>query len=203
LCYLEKIKTRKNTNRIPQHNYSNPGQYFVTICTENRQEILGKIENNRTVLNDIGIMIDFWWHEIFNKYKNASIDKYIIMPNHIHGIINIVGVDLCIDPNHNNKNNDYNNIVPGENIVSPLQNSNIGQIISWFKRMSTNQYIKNVKNNNWPKFNKRFWQRNYHDHIIRNDKSLNKIREYIVNNPTTWDNDENNMNLKNITNQCR
>ena len=200
---MERIKTRKNTNRIPQHNYSHPGQYFITICTENRQELFGKIENNQMVLNDIGNMINFWWKEMFKKYPNISIDEYIIMPNHMHGIINIVGVDLCIDPIQNNqniliKNNDHeNNIITGENIVSPLQYNHIGQHISWFKRMTTNKYIQNVKNNNWPAFNKRFWQRNYHDHIIRNDKSLHKIREYIINNPATWDNDENNLNNKN------
>ena len=74
-------------------------------------------------------------------------------------------------------------------MVSPLRHKGLGQYISWFKRMTTNKYIQNVKNNGWQPFNKRLWQRGYHDHIIRNDKSLNRIREYIVNNPKTWDND--------------
>ncbi|MEA3369179.1 MAG: transposase [Candidatus Ratteibacteria bacterium] len=127
------------------------------------------------------------------------------MPNHIHGIINIaVGAALCsrplinpyIGPIQNNKNNiigNKNRINAGENIVSPLQYDGLGQYISWFKRMATNKYIRNVKNNNWRPFNKRLWQRNYHDHIIRNDKSLNNIRNYIITNPATWNMDENNI----------
>jgi REP element-mobilizing transposase RayT len=185
---MKRLTTRK-TNRLKGYDYSCRGGYFVTICVENRQKIMGKIENNKMVLNDIGHMVDHWWHETFNKFKNISIDEYVIMPDHVHGIINIVGVDLRIDP----LKNDNHVISQGENIVSPLQGFNIGRIVSWFKRMTTNQYIKNVKNNNWPKFDKRFWQRNYHDHIIRDDESLDKIREYIINNPLTWNNDENNM----------
>jgi len=76
--------------------------------------MFGKIKNNQMALNDIGNMINFWWKEMFKKYPNISIDEYIIMPNHTHGIINIVGVDLCIDPIQNNqniliKNNDHEN----------------------------------------------------------------------------------------------
>ncbi len=71
-------------------------------------------------------------------------------------------------------------------MVLPLQYNGLGQYVSWFKRMTTNQYIRQVKNNNWQPFNRRLWQRNYHDHIIRNDKSLNRIRQYIKTNPSTW-----------------
>jgi len=129
---------------------------------------------------------------MFKKYNNLSVDEYIIMPNHIHGIINIVGAALCSRPIQNNQNNIINNknhIDSGKNIVLPLQYKGLGQYISWFKRMTTNKYIQNVKNNNWQPFNKRLWQRNYYDHVIRNDKSLDGIREYIVNNPKTWHND--------------
>jgi len=111
----------------------------------------------------------------------------MIMPNHIHGIINIVGADLCIGPIQNNKNNIIDNKNnTGENIVSPLRYNGLGQYISWFKRMATNKYIQNVKNNNWHPFDKHLWQRNYYDHIIRNNKSLDAIRAYIKNNPLTW-----------------
>ncbi len=191
---MPKFLTRRDNNRIPQHDYSTPGHYFVSICAENRQQIFGMIENDRVILNNIGNMVDSWWQKIFEKYDNVSIGEYIIMPNHIHGIINIVGVDPCIDPLQNNQNKIYNNnMITGENMVSPLQ-YRLGQYISWFKRMTTNQYIQNVKNNNWRPFNKRLWQRNYHDHIIRNDKSLNNIRQYIQTNPATWDKDIENPN---------
>jgi putative transposase len=118
------------------------------------------------------------------------------MPNYIHGIINLVGADPCIGPIQNTdidpiKNKDH--IDTGENVVSPLQCNGLGRYISWFKRMTTNKYIQNVRNNNWQPFIKRLWQRNYYDHIIRNDHSIYKIREYIKNNPLNWDTDENNI----------
>jgi len=200
---MPKFPARRNSNRILQHDYSTPGYYFVTICVENRHQIFGVVKNDTMILNDIGNMIDLWWQKIFEKYDNISIDEYIIMPNHIHGIINVVGAAPCSRPlinpigpiqNNNNQKNINDDIVSGENIVSPLQYNGLGQYISWFKRMTTNKYIQNVKNNNWQPFNKRLWQRNYYDHIIRNDKSLNQIREYIRTNSATWNKDIENPN---------
>jgi putative transposase len=187
-----KINKRRNTNRIPQHDYSTPGQYFVTICAENRQELFGTIENDKMVWNDVGNMINIWWQKMFRTYQNRIIDEYIIMPNHIHGIINIVGGNPCVAPMQNEKLG--NNQKISNNGRTHGSAPTISDMIKWFKTMTTNQYIQNVKNNNWIPFNKRFWQRNFYDHIIRNDKSLNNIREYIINNPAKWDNDEHNPN---------
>jgi len=81
----------------------------------------------------------------------------------------------------------------GENMVSPLPINTydgLGQIISWFKRMSTNEYINNVKTNNWPRFNQRLWQRNYYEHIIRDDGEIEHIRQYIADNPKNWNVDK-------------
>ncbi|MFA7676740.1 MAG: hypothetical protein WCY34_01065 [Candidatus Omnitrophota bacterium] len=135
---MPKLPTRRNTNRIPQHNYSKPGHYFITICTENREELFGTIQNNEMVLNDVGKMINVWWKKIFETYQNISIDTYIIMSNHIHAIMNIVGADTWIGPIQNNTIDNKNGINTGENMVSPLQYKELGQYISWFKRMSNN-----------------------------------------------------------------
>jgi len=192
-CFIPRKPTR-----LKDFDYSTPGYYFVTICTENRELLFGAIKNNQMILNDIGNMVDLWWHKIFETYKNALVDEYIIMPNHIHGLINIVGAGPCTRPLSKNneiyqrKNVNGNDDDAGENMVSPLQ-TGLGQCLAWFKRMTTNKYIHNVKNNNWPPFNKRLWQRNYHDHIVRNDQSLKNIREYIINNPKNWGTDENNI----------
>jgi len=173
---MQKVKTRRNTNRIPQHDYSTPGQYFLTICVEGRQQILGAVENDEMILNDAGKIVDFWWREIGNHFTGIELDQYIIMPNHIHGIINIVGVDRCVDPlNHNGRTH--------------RSAPTISTIIQWFKTMTTNKYMQNVRNNNWQSLDKRLWQRNYYDHIVRNDTSLNQISGYIINNPLSWKND--------------
>ena len=102
------------------------------------------------------------------------------MPNHIHGIISIVGANPRGRPN--NDNGQTHGSAP-----------TLGIIVQWFKTLTTNYYIKGVKNNNWKPFSGKLWQRNYYEHIIRNDGELNKIREYIKNNPINWENDSENM----------
>jgi len=76
---MKKFPSRKKNN-----DYSQSGYYFVTICTENREQVFGTIENNDMILNGVGNMIDQWWQKMFEKYNDISIDKYMIMPNHIH-----------------------------------------------------------------------------------------------------------------------
>jgi REP element-mobilizing transposase RayT len=68
----------------------------------------------------------------------------------------------------------------------------LGNIIDWFKTMTTNEYMRNVRQKNWPSFNGKLWQRNYYEHVIRNEEEMNRIREYIINNPARWDDDEDN-----------
>ncbi|MCQ9206260.1 MAG: transposase [Omnitrophica bacterium] len=184
---MPKHYTRRNTNRIPQHDYSKPGQYFVTICIQNRTEIFGAIKNNQMKLNDAGQMVNFWWQEMFKKYNNISIDEYTIMPNHVHGIINIVGAG---SPRPDNNNNNDKIIGRGNHIVGRGNLApTIGNIIAYFKYQTTKQINKSQ---NTPGI--KIWQRGYHDHIIRNDKSLNNIRQYIKTNPATWQYDLENPN---------
>jgi putative transposase len=126
-------------------------------------------------------------HDLPNKYKNVELDEFTMMPNHLHGII-IVGADLRVCPDNNQ----------GEHTGSPLQKPvSLSRIVQWFKTMTTNEYIKGVRNSNWLSFNKRLWQRNYYEHIIRDENELNRIRKYIIENPLKWDLDRNNpINLE-------
>lgn len=186
------MRERKLT-RLKGYDYSQAGAYFLTVCAQDRNCLFGKIKNGQMWLNDVGRMIDIWWRKIFDRYVNVSVDEYVIMPNHIHGIINIVGAIPCNRPVDNIKNKTAINDGKGENMVSPLRISNthvgLGQYVSWFKRMSTTEYIQHAKNDNWPRFDKRIWQRNYYEHIIRNDAELNRVRQYIIENPLKWDMD--------------
>ena len=100
-------------------------------------------------------MVEKWIIEIENKYENVMVDYYVIMKDHIHMILFI------------NKENE----------------SNLFEIIKWFKTMTTNEYIRGVKNGTYESFENKFWQRSYYEHIIRNDEDLNEKREYILNNP--------------------
>lgn len=170
--------------RLPGYDYSQCGYYFITICTQNRRCLFGEIKNGRMILNDAGKMISHWWNELKNKYANVRIDEYVVMPNHCHGIINIVnspvGADLRVCPE----------IELGEHTGSPLQHWPVSKMVQWFKTMTTNEYIRNVKQNHWQPFDGKLWQRNYYEQIVRDDKSLPRIREYVVNNPSQWQNDK-------------
>ena len=193
---------------MQEYNYSQAGAYFVTICTHNHEIFL--------VREDVKDIIFTFWQKLPEKFDNISIDAFIIMPNHVHGIIflnepdpddssvgidaktqnnkNPVGADPCVCPDTPKTVNAQK---MGENAGSPLRT--IGHIVQWFKTMITNNYIRGVKNNRWEPFEKRFWQRNYYEHIIRNEKELNKIREYIINNPLEWESDtENPKNWRGI-----
>ncbi len=200
---------KRRSIRFKGYDYSENGLYFVTIDLESKKSLFwekiniigqgkiniigqGKINiigrthrsaRTENQLNKIGLMIDYWWNEIPNHFNNIIIDEYVVMPNHVHGILiinnNSVGADRCVRP-FNNQNNIVNN---QNNIVNNQMNPKLGNIIQWFKTMTTNQYIKNVKNQNWPRFFKRLWQRNYYERIIRNKKEYLAIKNYIRNNP--------------------
>jgi len=199
---------------LPNFDYSENGYYFVTVCTNDRRNIFGRIENDQTILNDAGHMINFWWSEIPGHFYGVRLDRHIIMPNHIHALINIVGADRCVRPIHNNMppipNDDIRTAskidespeIMGHQMSGHDHIGNDGRthrsaptvsgMMQWFKTMSTNDYIRNVKNNGWPSFDRRLWQRSFHDHIIRHERSLNAIRRYIAKNPMNWDQDVDN-----------
>jgi len=112
------------------------------------------------------------------KFPTIELDEFVIMPNHIHGVIMInVGV---IPRGYPNKGRPHG--------AAPT----LGDIIDWYKTMTTNAYIKGVKNNQWAGFNGRLWQRNYYEHVIRDADDLNRIRQYIIDNPLKWEEDEDN-----------
>jgi REP element-mobilizing transposase RayT len=171
--YNPEIHHRRSI-RLNRYDYSQSGYYFITVCTQEQRCLFGEIEKGRLILNDAGKMVGHWWDELKNKYDNIEIDEYIVMPNHCHGIINIVGTgvgaDLCVCPN---------------GIGRPIY-----KMIQWFKTMTTNEYIRNVKQNHWEPFDGKLWQRNYYEQIVRDETSLRRIREYIVNNPCQWQQDK-------------
>jgi putative transposase len=179
--YNPEIHHRRSI-RLKDYDYSQAGAYFVTLCIKGKGCLLGEIVNRAMVLNDAGKMIEKWWCKLSEKFEFIELDKYVIMPNHFHGIVNIVGADPGVCPVIKNKN-----INQGEHTGSPLH-----RIVQLFKTMTTNEYIHGVKQYNWPPFSGKLWQRNYYEHIIHNEDELNKIREYIVLNPATWHEDDEN-----------
>lgn len=152
--------------RLVGYDYSNPGLYFITICSQNHVCIFGEIQNNVMILNDAGIMVEKWFCELENKFEDIKCCERVVMPNHFHCII------------ENKNTNDAG------------ESSSLTEIMQWFKTMTTNEYIRGVKKLGWQPFDGKLWQRSYWDHIIPDQNSYERICEYIYCNPLNWKDDQ-------------
>lgn len=175
--------------RLPNRNYAANGYYFVTICTHQKHCYFGNIVNNKIQLSPIGETANKFWLEIPQHSQYTYLDEYIIMPNHIHGIIVIDNPNnLCRNVACNVPTID-DDIAKIMSELSPKSGS-LSTIIRSYKAAVTRWCNQNNYNN----FK---WQPRFYEHIIRNDGSLDIIREYIMNNPLKWSADRNNLE-KNI-----
>ncbi|WP_409965895.1 hypothetical protein PIECOFPK_02248 [Mycovorax composti] len=219
MSYNPNIHHRKSI-RLKGYDYTQAGLYFITICVQNRECLLGTIRRgeptcspNTTpqpemILNDAGKMVQKWYYELENKFADIRCHEMIIMPNHFHCIIenvgHTVGADLRVCPDTNiadtnilgeqetNILGEHGNNILGEhetNILGEHIGSPLHRVVQWFKTMTTNEYIRGVKTLGWKPFDGKLWQRNYWEHIIRNENEYNRIAQYILKNPQNWDND--------------
>jgi REP element-mobilizing transposase RayT len=169
---------------------SQAGAYFVTVVTWQRECMFGDVVNGEIVLNEFGRLIEKWWHQISVHFPNVEILTFVIMPNHVHGIIviNDNGRGAVSAPN------DDGQIKHAGGGTPPLRprKPTLGQIVAYFKYQSTKEMNATGGTGTITKF----WQRNYYERIIRNDDDLNRIHRYIASNPSQWaDDDENPTNL--------
>lgn len=214
-------KHHRRSIRLKNYDYSQPGGYFITICTYKRRCLFGKIVNGKMILNKFGKIAQQCWLEIPKHFPNVELDEFIVMPNHIHGIILIndtpienniinvgvtlavtqkfVGATFTVAQNNNAQMNPNPTNIVNRTGASPAPT--VGNIIGAYKSIVANACLKIFKENN--KFMGKLWQRNYYEHIIRNETELNKIREYIINNPLKWEldieNPEKKKEYQNIT----
>lgn len=174
------MKHKDGSFRLKNWDYSNIGLYFLTICTKKKEHFFGNIENDIMVLNEVGLIVESNWRNIETQYSNIEIADFVIMPNHLHGI-------LIIDGLKHLKTNDFaidektGGITGNKN---PMLHQNISTAVRWFKGKTTFDCRK-IKT----KFG---WQPRFYDHIIRNQTSFLKIQDYIQNNPKMWYRDRNN-----------
>ena len=188
--------------RLTHYDYSCGGFYFVTVCTKDKKHLFGEVRNGGMELNEAGKMIELVWREIANKFPFVQFDYFTIMPNHIHGIIQIVGADLCVRPlNLHPRSSSPNERTSG---VGPTRRSGpthrsaptLGRVMQWFKTISINYYIHGIKNHGWRPFKDKLWQRGYYDHVIRHEGDLNRVRQYSQENPLKWKLDPENQERK-------
>jgi REP element-mobilizing transposase RayT len=163
--------------RLPHYDYAQPRGYFIALCTQNRACLFGDIIKGKMVLNDAGIMVEKCWNEIPQHFANVILDEHAIMPNHFHGIIIIVGAGLSRPILNNGREGNE-----GREDRAPT----VGNIVAYFKYQST-KHINIIHNGGFQKL----WQRNYYERVIRGEKELFEMRQYIINNPANWEMDEN------------
>ena len=149
---------RIETTRLAIWDYSNPGWYFVTINTKNHIKYFGEVIKGESILHELGIIADRCWNEIPQHFKNVELDYYVIMPNHIHGIIII---NPCAETGY-------------------IPSLPLGEIIGKFKAAVTRW----ANSNSDKSFS---WQPRFYDRIIGNERELSNIRKYIKDNPIKWE----------------
>lgn len=147
--------------RLREYDYSQPGYYFVTVCTYNRQPLFTPFVGAHLCVRppaDVCFPVK-WLYELERKYPGIKIDYCAVMPDHVHFILAITGAHTG----------------------APLQ-----EMMKWYKTQTTNAYIRQVWQGALPPYEKHVWQRGYYDHVIRSDHDLAETRQYIRNNPQKW-----------------
>jgi len=186
-------RTGRRSIRLQGYDYAQAGAYYITICVRKRECLFGEIVDGEMRLNDAGRMVQKCWDDIPVHFPHVELDEFVVMPNHVHGIvliINTVAANATVDANATVGPNI--DVVRAKNF-SPQQqprgtSKTIGSIIRGFKIgvtkwMRQNTVIHNV------------WQRNYYEHIIRDKDDLDRIREYILRNPAQWESDQENPSM--------
>jgi putative transposase len=208
----------RHSIRLPTYDYSQPGVYFITVCAQNREYLFGEITDCKMQLNNAGRIAEKCWQEIPKHYPDFTLDKFIIMPNHVHGILFVKNPPVGANnhsPSLNNHSPSLNNHSPSLNNhltdnhwcdnssraknFSPLRgcrprrdpiqtcptgtSKTIGSVVRGYKIGVTKWFRQNTNVYS-------VWQRNYWERIIRDETELEKIREYIKNNPKQWESDK-------------
>lgn len=232
----DSARHQRRSIRLQGYDYAQAGAYFVTICTQQKACLFGKIVHGEMQLNEAGKMIHTVWHQLPMRFDTLALDEFVVMPNHIHGILvlqegdcknrtnitqnndrggeSCICPESCIRPHVGGGTNDGGDHKDrpyvtrdadrgGESGIRPFNQPNksfirprgtlpdtVGRIVQAFKSITTHAYITGVKQQGWPPFAGKLWQRNYWEHIIRNESDWHQIREYIHNNPLQWELDK-------------
>ncbi|MHB8376854.1 MAG: transposase [Dehalococcoidia bacterium] len=189
---------KRRSIRLAGYDYAQPGAYFVTVCTQARAPLLAEIVNGELRMNAAGKMIEHWWQRLPSKFDKVELDAFVVMPDHVHGIIVLLGDDHvgaapCGRPLSANADDSDTTTATGYQMGGhagpPLPQRGgapLSRVVAWYKTMTTNDYIRNVRSSGWMPFDGRLWQRNYYEHIVRSEDALNRLRRYVEENPANW-----------------
>ena len=187
--YDPRIHHRRSI-RLQDYDYSEEGAYFVTICAQDQRLLFGDVRDEAMHPNDAGHMIQQIWDGLPQHYPGVDTDVFQLMPNHLHGIIVLYVDDV---PTRREGR------VPIHDATDRLGRArdetcemSLSDVVQRFKSLTTTRYRQGVLRCGWPCFRSRVWQRNYHEHVIRDERDLDRIRQYIIGNPSDWQFDREN-----------
>lgn len=177
----------KNRIRKKHHDYDGEYIYFVTLNLQSRPlQLMGEIIDGEMHLSEAGKMIMKWYNKLESKFPYLECHEMVIMPDHMHFIVQV----------HKTIKDELSSMVakpPSSDLsvgTNPNHNKHLGTklitVLQWFKTMTTNEYIRGVKEKGWPRFEKKLWQCSYHELIVYDDRAFNNIENYIKNNPKNW-----------------
>ncbi len=167
----QEAKRQRKSIRLKDYDYSQAGAYFVTSCVKERECLFGQIVDENMILNEYGKIVLSCWNDLPNHYSHVRLDAFQIMPNHVHGIVFIVGAGLK----------------PAPTSGPTTKRHGLPEIVRAFKTFSARGINESRRTPGEP-----IWQRNYFDRIIRDENELNRILEYIIYNPLKWEEDKDN-----------
>jgi putative transposase len=162
------------------YDYASPGAYFLTLCAQHRACVFGEIVDATFRPVDAGRMVEAAWRELPASYRGVGIDGFVAMPNHIHGIVVLVGAAPRGRPSSGQAQG-----------PAPTADS-VADIVRRFKTITMKRYADGVRQLRWRPFDGRLWQRGYYERVIRNAAELDRIRRYIIENPMRWATDAEN-----------
>jgi REP-associated tyrosine transposase len=166
---------RRRALRLRGFDYAQPGLYFVTVCTHNRERLLGEVEGGQMRLSEAGRIVERIWWELPGRFPSVSTDAFVVMPNHVHGVI-VLGASRAGVPK-------------GAASSAPTNDwPALGRVVRAFKSLSGIEVNRRLKRRGPP-----LWQRNYYEHVIRDGEDLAGVRTYIADNPLRWDQDPENQ----------
>ncbi|MCX6320233.1 MAG: transposase [Bacteroidia bacterium] len=208
MCSLFRNRFRNESSRLPGYDYSKSGTYFITICTIKHECYFGEIIDRQMVLSEPGKIAFQKWFEIPYHFPNVILDEFVVMPNHIHGIIIIKPAIVRTLHATSVPQTNATSVPPQTNATSPPQTNATSQqnqpikneFMSFIspKSGSLSSIVRSYKSavtKNLHTMEHGFsWQPRFYDHIIRSDRELNRIRRYIINNPLKWDDKDHNGN---------
>ena len=172
--------------RLSAYDYGQAGAYFVTVCTQNRVCLFGEIVNDVMRLNAAGRMLVAHWQRLPQRFPSVQLDAFVVMPNHIHGVIVLTGQSAASLVGTTRATSGTTGATTR---VAPTL---LGSVVGAYKSLTTVEYVHGVKAYGWMPFDSKLWQRNYYEHIIRDEVTLFRIRDYIVYNPSKWAEDSEN-----------